>query len=495
MSDVRSLYRLYIHPLLSITVPYLFIVTLVLVFKDAFLYDGPPPYVLFVFLLLVGIEETAIGNALVQERASSVARLRELILIVIGCLIVVSFMSGGRDSALWGGRVFIYVLLSVLQWSLSFTLQNNFRRREVFLGIIRRKEGEPLKEALRNAGAFTREINVNLSFNRSICTMFIAGDFFLLFMVHLMRMSLHWYTVVAAALSVCLCIAGIASVNMFMNDLFIYSAGINIRPYFQQRRIVASLVWLVFIAAAAALVSSEVSLLPGDIFTRFFDWLTGLFPKPRRIDPRLLPPPSMNGPDLQRQFQELNNLGGAGSDLAWLFMLIERIILVSLLLALAFFLIAPLLRGEGRSFFRTYNPVRVFVHVFGRMAAFLKHLLTQILLGFKRPAEMVDKKKTRTDKYGFVIPGNRAGVIKRFERSRVIRLYIKLTVWGRRKGLPWRSDGPQEYTLRLSKAFPGLAEELDVVSSIFEEVVFSSHSVGEKNIGRYRDAVRHILKT
>ena len=495
MSDIRSLYRMYIHPILSVGIPFFFIVSLVLMLKDAFVFDASFPFLLLGFVLIVGIEEAGIGNALIQERAASFVRFREIILIVIACFLITSLVPGKDQGELWGVRMFVYTLLAVFQWSLSFVVQNNFRRREVFLGIIRRKEGKQLKESLRNAGGFAAEINMSLAFNRAAFTTFIISDFVLLMLIFAMGMSLHGYTVFAVAVSISLSIAGIASVNMFINDLYIYSAGINIRPFFQQRRIIGSIVWLIFIVIAAAFLASNKSLLPPSILIDFLNWLRGLLPKPRNIDPRLIPPPDpIQSPNWASRFSQLRGNEG-GLDFTWLLILMERLILISILLGIAFFLIAPLLRGEGRAFFKRYNPIRVFIQVVIKLSYYLKYFWLQLLNGFKKPAFLVSGNKVKKDKYGFSIPKDRAGILKRIERSAVIRWYLRLISWGKRKGSPWRGHGPAEYAQRLAEKFPGLETDFVLVASVFEETVFSQHLVGEKRISEYRDAVKRILKT
>ena len=491
MSDLRSLYRIIIHPLLAVSIPFLFIVSITTYFRIAFAPAAGVPFCFYGILLLVAIEEVSIGNALIQERASSAARIREIILLALLVFVGMALVPQQYQSELWGVKTAYYMGVTITQWSLSFVIQNNFRRRESFLGIIKRKKGEELKETLRQAGSFTREINTFILFNRGLFMLFISFELISMIFLYLMNISVSGGALLLTGISIGASIIGIASANIFLNDLFIYSDGINIHTSFQRRRIVGAVVWVVFIIIASALIASDNSILPLAFLSSGLAWFSNLLPQPQKVDPRLVPQAPVISPPRLPDADD----SGRYIDLSWLFGIIEKLLVTALLVGIAYFIIAPLLRGEGVSFFKKYNPIQIAGRLLLRFIEYMREILNQILAGFKAPALQVDRNGAKRDKYGFVIPDDKPGLLKRIERNTVIRLYIKIARWGGRKGVQWKGHGPMEYTRLLSVKYPEQEPSLSTVADVFEEAVFSTHLVGNRKLNEYRTCVRQVLKS
>ena len=105
-------------------------------------------------------------------------------------------------------------------------------------------------------------------------------------------------------------------------------------------------------------------------------------------------------------------------------------------------------------------------------------------------------KKEKTAGVNIEHDNKHLGLRKRLETNRVIRLFLKLLRWGRKQGVRYYySQTAVEYIGVLTGKYPALKDSLCYAVLIFEEAVFSRHLIGNKVIGKYKQAIKTIVKT
>jgi len=80
------------------------------------------------------------------------------------------------------------------------------------------------------------------------------------------------------------------------------------------------------------------------------------------------------------------------------------------------------------------------------------------------------------------------------ETNTMIRAFLKLIRAGKRFGIPYTDNlGPLEYLKRLAVLFPDSTSLFYRAAEIFEESLFSRHTISQAHMDEYLSAVKSII--
>ena len=153
--DRLRFYRNTLHPFLSIAIPFLLLLSVETFVRAMVLHAVLPlPGYLWAVLLLVGVIQAVAANRAAEEGTSSIApRLRELLLILIGTLVLFMLAQGHLlrlDINPVKADVLYPLALTFVYWIMAFGLHRNMREREAFLALVVDQDGDQLKTAFRD---------------------------------------------------------------------------------------------------------------------------------------------------------------------------------------------------------------------------------------------------------------------------------------------------------------------------------------------------------
>ena len=276
------LYRMRVHPLLSIFLPLLFLLSL-----DQLLRTLLPRLPLFpahlgLPLLFAGVEEAMIGNLLFKERASFVARIRELCVVAVLVFAYVFVLLGVRSGGVFAlSPILIYPMTMIIfQWICSASFHAGLREREVLLGALSGKSETELRHALRDS---SYQAGLTVGVLRRIKTTVIAFQvlvFALLIGVALVRGRPSGMGLLAVALHAMGGLAAIGLLNGFVEEQMLLGSGILVPLGLERRRFVFCLSIVTVSAAMVLLVARNASLLPLSALIALLRKLASLFDFP-----------------------------------------------------------------------------------------------------------------------------------------------------------------------------------------------------------------------
>ncbi|MBT3273830.1 MAG: hypothetical protein HN368_11790, partial [Spirochaetales bacterium] len=146
-------YTSFVHPLLTIFIPFWFLTTLLLVFVNSMILQSGPavfPPMYFVLMLLVGMSETITGNLLYKERIASILpRLREFVFVLAFSLFFILLFHGEvfrGDFRIGRVKIWLPTVLLGAQWFLSYFIHQRLREREIFLKFFQDKPDKKTRE-------------------------------------------------------------------------------------------------------------------------------------------------------------------------------------------------------------------------------------------------------------------------------------------------------------------------------------------------------------
>ena len=498
------LHRSLVHPLLSIFLPLLFLLSTDQLLR--LLFPGVPwfPRHLAPLLLAAGIEETVMGNLLFKERASFPARIRELAVLLalaFGTLFILSGLRSGQGFQV--SPVLIYPLTAtLLQWLFSHGIHSGLRERELLLGSVTGKRGAALRHCLRDssyqAGLTVRVLrNIRagaIAFQIQIVALLIAAA------------VLKRQPTFGGALVVTLhTLGGLLAVGLlhgFEEQQLLMGSGTPLPLALERRRVLFCLSILGIAAALVILAARNASLLPLSALIALLRKLASLFRFP--AGPGWAE--ALQNVLIERQrYYEGVRLSqpppGAAGPLALLMVEFLRRLLRTLLgTGLFLFLVFPLLSQdfidrlrELRPFTALWRRLRVLL---GFSIRFWLRFLRWLRLSRRRAVLTVEDEPEAagSPKHGR-LETRRLSARKRVQMSRVQRAFLALTKWGEQLGVPYLFFlTPLEYSERLSEAVPAGSGHLNYVVAIFEEVMFSTHLVAAARIARYIRTIRGLRR-
>ena len=494
--------RATLHPLIAIAVPALFVCTLT-AFLPLFFGAGVRiPILFYVLLFVAGLEETVVGNILFKERTSSFVRFRELIYLCIGAALLLFVVQRGspaaRLAALGQVRNVVSFLAVPVQWLLSWYIHSALREREFLLQSTGEKEGAELKAALRENAEQAKEALDALRKARFLIGFFQTVVFVLLIVAFILQKAVAGGLLAVAVLHAVSGLVFLVVLNNAREDQLLYGDGVNVGFREQRRRflIVAVILLLVFLLVVFFARSSSVLSL--SLFEGLLNWLSNLFNREREAPEP--PPIQPQRPELQEGMREVLQELGEQEQSPWLqtlFRILGRLLLGAAAAAVVYFLLSPLL---SRYFRRRVGALLPLQAILRRLKGFLstvKSLMNDLRSWFRQSKSYSAARRR-------VAAGERRwrrarerqpGWLKRIEMGRILRAYLKLIKWGKRRGVPYRGYmAPQEYGRELAEEVPAVEEALGEAVDIMEEALFSPDLVERGKVSRYMSLMKSIVK-
>ena len=497
------LYRSGVHPLLSILLPFLFLLSLDQLLRVLIPQASLFPRNISPLLLAAGIEEAVVGNLLFRERASFVARVRELCLLLalsFGCLFLLLALQSGRGLRL--STALIYPMVAILlQWLFSSGIHAALREREVLLGALTGNTGAALRHSLRDSSF---QAGLAMRVLHGIRAMVLAFQFLITLLLVASAVLERRPTMICALVVALHAIGGLLAVGLlhiFKEEQLLLGSGMKVPLHLGRRRLLFAALILAAAAALVAVAARNASLLPLSALIALLQKLASLLrlPDQRGMSEALqkLLIERQRYYDTMRLPQEAPVV----NPLALLLVeLLRRLFTTLLGTALFLFLAFPLL---SRDFLERLHELRPFGALGKRIRTFLGFLirLWLRLLHWMRSSGRAgmhtadEEGQARRLSKRIRMNSRRLSVRKRIQMSRVERAFLALVRWGEQSGVPFVFFyTPNEYAVRLAALVPAGDAPLDFVVEVFEEVMFSPHLVASGRIARYFRTIRSVRR-
>jgi hypothetical protein len=495
-----------VHPLLSIFLPLLFLLS-----ADQLLRLLVPgiswfPRQLAPLLLAAGVEESLMGNLLFKARASFWTRLRELVVLMalaFGILFILLGVRSGQGLHL--SPVLIYPLTAtLLQWLLSHGIHSGLRERELLMNALTGKRGGALRHCLRDSSyqaGLTIRVLRNIKAGAIVFQILIVAAL-------IVAAVLKRQPPLSSALVVAFhTIAGLLTIGLlhsFEEQQLLLGSGIPLPRALERRRVLFCLSILAAAAALVILAARNASLLPLSALIALIRKLASLFRFPegsgfsQALQNTLI--------ERQRLYQTMRNVEPPPAPGPLGLLLVEamrRLFRTLVGTGLFLFLVFPLLSQDFIDRLRELKPfavlwarLRIFLGFAVRSWLRVIHWLRHLGSSRRRTALSVEADPEEVAGSGHSrIKNRRLSVRKRVQMSRVQRAFLALTKWGERLGVSYVFFlTPLEYSRRLIAAVPAGAAQLAYVVEVFEEVMFSTHLVASGRIARYFRAIRSLSR-
>ena len=81
-------------------------------------------------------------------------------------------------------------------------------------------------------------------------------------------------------------------------------------------------------------------------------------------------------------------------------------------------------------------------------------------------------------------------------QGRILRAFFKFTRWGEKHGVAFRmSVGPWEYAQKIAAEAPELGEDCVDIAFMFEEMLYSNHTIKDDLRSALLGKIREVTKT
>lgn len=490
------------HPLIAISLPSLFLLCLDSLVRALLPGLTFPPPLFFLVLLAVGAEEAVMANVLFVERAGFLARLREVLAVMVVVWLVLGTLRGLQTHVVTLMHVdFVYPLgLALVQWICVWVLHRCLRERELLLSAIAGRKGEEMLHALRDASLQAEISARSLRAVKLVEALFQAVIFILLLLAAALRVPLRVPALFLSASHALFGFLVTGAMNMYVQDQLLLGEGIVVPARFEWSRmgtIVA--VPLVGIPLALLLARNDAPLP--------LSALLGLLEKLFRSFPAIpiwrLLDPVRSILEQQQRYAEMTRAvsAAAPTPLFLLFLyILGRLIRIAFILGLYFFLVSPLLSEDFLASVRKRSlaefvrrKLNDFLRACRRLARRLRTWLSS--MGRESPKRRSDDAGNDARNAAHGPPPQILPRRKRLQMSRVLRAYLQLLEWGESRGVPYRGfDAPREYAFRLASVFPDKSGQLALVTEVLEESLFSTHLLPGERVAAYFSTVREIRR-
>jgi len=497
------LHRSTVHPLIAISLPSLFLLCLDSIARAIMPTLTFPSPLFFLVLLAVGAEEAVMANVLFTERAGILARLRELLAVMVIVWLALGTLRGLQTHVVTLLRAsFIYPLgLTLTQWICVWVLHRSLREREILLSAIAGRKGEEMLHALRDSSLQAEISARSLRAVKLVEALFQAVIFILLLLAAALKVPLQSPTLVFAASHALFGFLVTGTMNMYMQDQLLLGEGIVVPARFEWSRMGAIVAVPLVSIPLVLLLARNDAPLP-------LSALLGLLEKLFRSFPaipiwRLLDPVRSILEQQQRYADMTRSISGSSPTPQFLLFLfiMGRLIRIAFILGLYFFLVSPLLSEDFLASIRKRSFVDFvrrklsdFLRACRRLARRLRAWLSSAgREGPKRGREDAqdDARNAARGPPPHILPRR-----KRLQTSRILRAYLQLLEWGESRGVPYRGfDAPREYAFRLATLFPDKSSQLALVTEVLEEALFSTHLLPGERMAIYFSTVREIRQS
>ncbi len=491
--------------MLSLCIPFFFLLSLSEIINTIFESTFSIPPIYYLSLLVVGLEEVIVGNILYKEKIGGWERVREVVYILVCVFIVLLILQRGslslrqRLEALQSVLNIYLVVCILLQWVLTAKIHAGLRNREILLTVLSEKRGESLKHALRESSELTVMALSNLKQVKRIIIFLQLITFTLLlglFAFGVRTRALLVFTVLSHAL------VGVVFtfiLNNAIQDQFLFGEGIFVDSIFQRRRLLYAALIIVTVMLLVVSLARQTSILPLSIFQPFLDWLAGLFAPKGRLAFRLPRAENRsNRMDLGKLLSQLPRKPSLLVEiLRMLLAVLGRVILLGLGILFIYFLFSPLLSNYFKAVLRRLHPLKVLWIRMRALGSYVVGLFKDLLAWVRSPGRDKAKfsKKKKTENRWRRLKIRKPGLLKRLEIGRILKAFMQLIRWGKRKGIEYKPYiAPLEYAYIVSEKFPARRGCLQESMEIMEEALFSPSVLPRRKVKRYLDLIKMIVK-
>ncbi len=516
MVDLRvKQYSGFVHPFLSIFVPFVFFsVVVVLMIGGGLIVRGVrlfPPFFPLI-LLVAGAAETITGNLLQKERISGMLpRLRELILVLIVSFGLILLFFGDLttgDINLARANIWLSLIVVALQWIISFRIHTRLRDRELFLGFFEGREPRTFPEVYsthnhEGGNAF----NGLRSIRKLMLTLITIGFLVLVIMAWGVGLELSpggrllvyfFFVSFFLVLSV---------LGRYMEMLRTLADGhVPSRRQTGQKNATMVLVLIAATLLALPLAGAD-AWLPVRHLTGFWDWLVELLTLDRVAE--AVRAPEIEETITEAPLPEMTPLQGVvGTRDESVIADIARYLLYAAigLLGVGFlvFLIMPVLRlrdSQTNLFQAAGQAVR---NALGSIVRGWRAFVAALRSGLKHGRRVgATLKRVREQAKAAALARDAAAArrpkISKEERklhNQVLKSFMRFVRWAGRHDVAFSTSiGPREFAGMVAARVPEHAADCMEVGELFEEIVFSRHETGSELQARYHDKVTAVVKS
>lgn len=511
--DRLRFYRTTLHPFLAIAIPFLLLLSLETFLRGMVLHAVLPlPGYLWASLLLVGVIQAVSANRMAEEGTNSIApRLRELLLILIGTLVLFMLAQGHLlrgDVNPIKADVLYPLALTFVYWIIAFALHRNMREREAFLALVVDRNGEQLKTAFRDYAEEATTAAARMRALRRAVLWFqtLALIAFLILLIAADPIE-PWWTALALG-HVGFGLIFLAIVNGFMEEQQHLGDGLPVPAPLQRRRVRATVLTLLLTAAVAAPLTGREALLPAEAIGAFMEWLEERLRLPER-EVRVRVREGGDTETFDENFREpdLGELGGVREQNEFLERLV-RIALITagalILIGLLYFLVRPMLSRDYRERLRQARPL-------ARLAAAVSRFLASFAASLRRMVETFARSRRSLARFGESLVerarersaaraaarAREAALDKQRQRAigQASRAFVRLIRWAERGGVPFRRwMGPMEYLRSVAGRSAANAAALMEIGAIFEQIAYAATDPPAERSQTYYDLIKQVTR-
>ena len=503
-------YETVAHPTLAVALPLFFVLLMdQLVRAAVFSRLGPAPPGTVIYLILTGVAEAAVSNALGQVRSRHfLLRLRELLAILVVAYLMFMLTTGAifrGDFVPRAGGVIYALALVLILWMLTVSFHATLRTREAFLAAIINREGEELRTGVRDFSTEATESTSAMGRGKRFVVVFqslVIG----LFCVSLIAGTELSSTVVFFVIAhLVVGVSVLAVVDGYQEEQNYFGAGLTLTAALRRRRLGSAGLLLALAMLVAWPLIGATAIIPGgtiaDLMSRLAEALT---PRPleRVVAPDIgsnsdIRPSSVAGAD------SVNALGGPAGEtaLARFLRVLAPWLGAGLVALLLLFLLRPLFSRDMRDRLQELSLRGVLSRIGSGILSVLKSLATVLARLTLSPVAAVRRiartvaETVEVQRQATAARRARAAEVARWrEHTQIIKGFLRLIRVGEKAGVRFRAAyGPLQYTGLLGERVPAEHSALHEVGTLFEEMVFSGRQVRPEQTRDYEDKLRAVL--
>lgn len=498
-------FRTIVHPLMSISVSSLGVLTLITVVATVTGLGGPPLGIVLV-VIFAPIVEAAVGNVLYAERAGVVNRLRELVIYLIAVYLLASVFARGPLVERFPPALHHLgpVAAAGVTWLIAYVFHDRLRGRESLLRSTYGKHHHELRSAIidrqQEMALTVRELRGARSLIRVVfflnLLVIVAGSLGIEFLTRVEAASATFVLTVFFGIAV-VSVTGL--LNAFIEEYAANGEGLAVPTRFQRRRTLVAALLIVLVLAFAFGLSRAESLLPLEAIADFFRWLGSLLEREREVEPAPVVMPRMQPTGLPPDLAELLAQAEEREPPLWLRLLVRllgRVLAAAAIAGAALFIFGPLFSRsfrEGLRRFRLTAFLRDVLDSVRRRLRIVGRLLRTGLRRRRRAAATAEGERPEPPRWA---PGWRPSARKRRQMDRVVTVFVSVAEWAGKHGHAYRrSLAAQEYLMRIAELYPERYPDFVLLTDSFYRARFSRDLLSFAQMREYVQAARRIVRT
>ena len=482
------------HRVLAFSLPFLAIVTVIALFRDANPVIPLPGTAFWVSLTGGGLAALALSTIARSMRAGESMRYRGLaIALAAAWPIDALFGSGTIGERFTPGFTRLLPEASLkAQWIASLDIERAFSAREALGRTTQGLRGPALIAAVKEESLLVSESRAAFS-RLAFGSVFIAALFtFIATVSFLGGRIVSPLSVAAVGLFTVLSTFVFALWRSHDDGVELASMGIPPSLTREGKRLLAALAILVISAALAFLLAGDRPLVPADALARPFAHMRH-HPKKNFLIVVPQAPPTDSGTDTMAIARLL---AGKERPLPWaLAMLYATARFAARVVAgtgIVWLIFGPILGVKPRDILtalKSFSRLRLFL----TKAACLARRIRRGFGGARFRATSLHAKEARSETRKRA-PRERTTRLKRQEINRIAGEFSRVVEWGEGRGFRCdQASGPLEYANTLTSRFPAIANALRTAAAILEKSLYSTRGLSESDKKAFSESIHAIL--